>query len=334
MNSTLIKSDIELKEYSSFRIGGKANHFAEPVNCEELIQILDLLKKEQLRPFFFGFGSNLLFPDHPSADSCYISLQRLNRFRIHEGQFIASAGLPLSILSIIGLVANTDLFDFTYLLPGSIGAGIYINARYFEREMAGIVKEIEYLDLEDIGAGNKTISVEECEFSYKTSIFQRKPWLITRAHIPLPAEISNSKNIMQQIQKFLDSNVTSISHLTNFYRAFHKLKSLVKVPDDRRERFVEIEQQRANYRHFDYPSAGSIFKNSRELGKPIGLIIDELGLKGLRSGAAVISPYHGNIIINRGNARADDVINLIDRMADAVFKVYRIRPEPEIVIVR
>ena len=335
MNLSLIKKNIELKEHSSFQIGGRAAFFAEPVNYEEFIQLLDLLDREQLHPFFFGFGSNLLFPDNPSPDCCYISLKRMNQFSIEEDQIIAAAGLPLSILAIIGLASNTDIFDFSYLLPGSIGAAIYINARYFEREISGIVKEIEYLDLEASEAEIKKIRVEDCEFGYKTSIFQKKSWLILKALFSLPAEFSVSKHMNQRLVTFIDNNITSISRLSDFYKSFSELKADIRstVPY-RKDKFLEIEEQRGKYKHFDYPSAGSVFKNSRELGKPIGQIIDELGLKGSRSGAAQISPYHGNIIINTGNAQASEVINLIDRMTDEVFKVYGIRPEPEIVVVK
>jgi UDP-N-acetylmuramate dehydrogenase len=67
-----------------------------------------------------------------------------------------------------------------------------------------------------------------------------------------------------------------------------------------------------------YPCAGSIFKNDRRFGNPTGRIIDSLGLKGERVGAAQVSELHGNIIVNRGNARAADVLELIGRIEERV----------------
>jgi UDP-N-acetylenolpyruvoylglucosamine reductase len=61
-------------------------------------------------------------------------------------------------------------------------------------------------------------------------------------------------------------------------------------------------------------SAGCIFKNPGEI--PAGRLIDELGLKGIRVGGAVVSDVHGNFIINDGNATARDVLNLIDVIKD------------------
>ena len=58
------------------------------------------------------------------------------------------------------------------------------------------------------------------------------------------------------------------------------------------------------------PSAGCIFKNPA--GIAAGRLIDELGLKGCRVGGAVVSNVHANFIINDGNARAGDVLQLIE----------------------
>ena len=57
------------------------------------------------------------------------------------------------------------------------------------------------------------------------------------------------------------------------------------------------------------PSAGCIFKNPEMA--PAGRIVDELGLKGLRIGGAVVSAEHGNFIVNDGKATARDVLALI-----------------------
>jgi UDP-N-acetylenolpyruvoylglucosamine reductase len=58
------------------------------------------------------------------------------------------------------------------------------------------------------------------------------------------------------------------------------------------------------------PSAGCIFKNPATI--PAGRLMDELGLKGLRVGGAMVSLEHGNFIINDGTATARDVLELIE----------------------
>ena len=58
------------------------------------------------------------------------------------------------------------------------------------------------------------------------------------------------------------------------------------------------------------PSAGCMFKNPAAI--PAGKLIDELGLKGLRVGGAMVSAEHGNFLVNEGNATARDVLELIE----------------------
>ncbi len=82
--------------------------------------------------------------------------------------------------------------------------------------------------------------------------------------------------------------------------------------------------------HFAAPSAGSIFKNNRRFGKPTGAIIDSLGLRGLTVGGAKVSDLHANIIVNAGNATANDIRGLVEEVANRVFDCYGYRLEPEI----
>lgn len=58
-------------------------------------------------------------------------------------------------------------------------------------------------------------------------------------------------------------------------------------------------------------SAGCIFKNPSDL-YPAGRLVDELGLKGVRVGGAMVSGVHGNFIVNENDATAADVLELIE----------------------
>lgn len=71
--------------------------------------------------------------------------------------------------------------------------------------------------------------------------------------------------------------------------------------------------------HYRAPCAGSIFKNNRDFGQPSGVLIDQAGFKGLRIGGAQVSPWHGNIIINTGNATASEIRSLIEAVKDGLF---------------
>ncbi len=81
----------------------------------------------------------------------------------------------------------------------------------------------------------------------------------------------------------------------------------------------------------NYPNAGSIFKNPS--GTYAAKLIEAAGLKGLRRGGAQISERHGNFIVNTGNAKATDVLELIHEAQQAVFKKFNIKLELEVKLI-
>lgn len=78
-------------------------------------------------------------------------------------------------------------------------------------------------------------------------------------------------------------------------------------------------------------SCGSVFKNPP--GQAAGRLIEEAGLKGAEEGPAQVSPKHGNYIVNRGGASAEQILALIDRMRAAVRERTGIELELEVRLV-
>ncbi len=97
-----------------------------------------------------------------------------------------------------------------------------------------------------------------------------------------------------------------------------------------RERIVQYLKKRRRTQPVAFASAGSIFKNPK--GDYAGRIIEELGLKGLRIGDAQISDLHANFIINRGRAKAKEVMELINIIRERAKKEKGIELELEIEI--
>ena len=108
------------------------------------------------------------------------------------------------------------------------------------------------------------------------------------------------------------------------------------VPGDREALLSEMAEHRHDREskgHYDAPSAGSVFKNDRAFGRPTGRLIDELGLKGYAVGGAEVSPKHGNIIINTGNATAADILALIESVERRVLDAFGFRLSREVLLV-
>ena len=81
----------------------------------------------------------------------------------------------------------------------------------------------------------------------------------------------------------------------------------------------------------EYPSAGSTFKRGKDF--ITAKLIDEAGLKGYSIGDAMVSTKHSGFIINKGNATAKDVIELVNYIKDEIYKKKKKKIELEVEIV-
>ncbi|MDP4085409.1 MAG: UDP-N-acetylmuramate dehydrogenase [Bacillota bacterium] len=102
-----------------------------------------------------------------------------------------------------------------------------------------------------------------------------------------------------------------------------------------REKIVHEMQKNKDYRKdtqpWNFPCAGSIFRNP--LPNYAGKLIEVAGLKGYSIGGAKISEMHGNFIVNAGNAKAEDVLALIEHVKDTIYHLYEVKMETEVEII-
>jgi UDP-N-acetylmuramate dehydrogenase len=109
------------------------------------------------------------------------------------------------------------------------------------------------------------------------------------------------------------------------------MRFVPSTPEEVRLRIASYREKRRAAAAVTLPNAGSVFKNPE--GDYAGRLIEEAGLKGERAGDAEVSTAHANYIVNRGRARAKDVLALMAIMRDRVFSLKGIVLEPEIKVV-
>lgn len=98
--------------------------------------------------------------------------------------------------------------------------------------------------------------------------------------------------------------------------------------------FAEMQKNkvyRKETQPWNSPCAGSIFRNP--LPNYAGKLIEGAGLKGYSIGGAKVSEMHGNFIVNTGNAKATDVIALIQHIKDKIRQLYQVNIETEVEII-
>ena len=114
------------------------------------------------------------------------------------------------------------------------------------------------------------------------------------------------------------------------------LEALLRMtPGDRAEigrRVQRLWAFKKQTQDWSAPSVGCIFKNPGE-GRGAGWMVDQTGLKGYRVGGAVISPRHANFILNEGNAKAADVLSLVEEARARVLKQFGVRLELEVQVI-
>ncbi|RCW49937.1 MULTISPECIES: UDP-N-acetylmuramate dehydrogenase [unclassified Halanaerobium] len=89
----------------------------------------------------------------------------------------------------------------------------------------------------------------------------------------------------------------------------------------------KLHAKRWSKQPMEQPSAGSIFK--RPPGHYTGPLIEKAGMKGYQIGGAQVSTKHAGFIVNKGNATSDDIINLIEKVKEEVYKISGVRLEVE-----
>lgn len=118
------------------------------------------------------------------------------------------------------------------------------------------------------------------------------------------------------------------------YKDYIILKAKLKLQkgnkDEIKQKMDEYKKYRIEKQPLDYPNAGSIFKRGNDF--ITAKLIDEAGLKGYRIGDAEVSLKHGGFIINKGNATAKDVLQVVKHVEEEIFKKFGKKIELEIEI--
>ena len=100
---------------------------------------------------------------------------------------------------------------------------------------------------------------------------------------------------------------------------------------DIKEVMKTLQHKRKQTQPLEYPNAGSVFRNPP--GYSAGRLIEQAGWKGYRVGDAEVSEKHANFIVNKGNAKADDVLELIRIIQQDIKNKYGLVLEKEIKII-
>src|SRR5690554_494982 len=123
----LVKWEEQLANYTSFKVGGVATCIVYPEDETKLIQLLKLLRAEQIKYKVLGNGSNVIFSDKP-YEGVIIKLDRFQGLQREETVVTVGAGYDLMKLAY--QLSNLGLsgLEFATGIPGTVGGAIFMNA--------------------------------------------------------------------------------------------------------------------------------------------------------------------------------------------------------------
>lgn len=192
-----VEEHASLKNLNTYHIDGKAKYLVSPNSINDLIQIIKIIKENDLQYFVLGNGSNIVLNDR-EYNGVIIRLNQLNGIEIHPQLNMAYAEAGAMLPKLVQEAVNNSLMglEFAAGIPGTIGGSIYGNAGAYNSCILDYVTSVTVLD-EDLNV--KVIEHENITYSYRTSMFkEEKKYIILAAKFFLKeGDQSNSLNIIE-----------------------------------------------------------------------------------------------------------------------------------------
>lgn len=287
---TAFRENEPMSKHLNFRIGGPARYFVEAKNSAEVVEAVKIAGDAGMPFFALGGGSNTLVGDG-GYDGLVIKLA--NRTWTVDGTRVtAEAGVISAALARATAERGLRGFEWAISLPGTIGGAVRGNAGCFGGETKDTIESVRVVH----DGLLQTLHRNELQHGYRHSVFKQPE----RTHdIVLDATFvlkqGDRAEAMAQLEKHLAGRKASQPLGSSSAGCMFKNYEYADEAD------VATLDAR-------YPIPADMRARKRIAA---GWIIDQLGLKGTRVGDAQVSETHGNFLVNRGNATADEVMQLI-----------------------
>lgn len=333
-----VMTNISLKQYTTMKLEGEARYMATVDSASDVVSLYRNARKENLPIFVLGGGSNVI--THDEVFEGIVLLNKIKGFevisetdettdvKIGAGEVWDEVVEKSIGLGLQGIEAMSGI-------PGTAGAAPVQNVGAYGQEIADTLISLEAYDSKTDTI--VTISADECDFSYRNSIFRDKEkGRYCILNITLRLNKAESKPpYYASLQRYIDENDIREVNLSVIRVAVLNIRS-EKLPDPA-----------------ELPSAGSFFKNAlvekwklEELQKeysdipnyamsdgkykiPTGWLIDKAGLRGYRSHGMRVYEKNALVLVNDSATGYDDLAAIREEIVQIVFDKFGIKIEQE-----
>lgn len=267
-----------LWRHSSWKIGGPADFFIEPIDRSQLIRSIAFAEQRRFPWLVIGQGTNLLFADEGYRGLVIKVGKAFGHIRVEGSEIETGAGVLACRLARAGCQAGLTGLEHIVGIPGTLGGLIVMNGGSLRKAVGD---NLIWVDVLDDRMQVDRVPRDACGFGYRTSRFQSEHSVLLAARLRLERRPSPEVR-----------------------------RAMLGILRDRRRKFPRKLPNCGSV----FKSSPSLF----QMAGPPGRIIEECGFKGRRVGNAEVSPMHANFINNLGQARAADVLELIGEIVETV----------------
>jgi UDP-N-acetylmuramate dehydrogenase len=269
-----------LSKHTHFKIGGPATALALPETISDLVTLGNFVTKYKVPIQIIGLGSNLLVRDEGVDALCLKTLRMPSTLVKEEDGIRVGAGVTVAALLRKAASEGWAGFEVISGIPGTIGGIVTMNGGTHLGEASDRLLSVSTFDFSHPDLGIRARVGDELKFSYRKN------------HFLNPSEI-----IVDSLWRLEPGNPVEI-----------------------REKLDTLYRRRKQTQPLDFPSCGSVFKNPNGSELRAWQVIDQVGLRGHRIGNAQFSEKHPNWILNLGDAKAKDVLSLIETAKEKALK--------------
>jgi UDP-N-acetylmuramate dehydrogenase len=175
--------DADMREYTSFKAGGKADLLVIPTSEEELIAILGRLNQISIPFIVMGKGTNLLVRDGGYRGVIIRFEEAFSEIQVFGTDVKAGAGATLAAVARVAMEHGLTGFEFASGIPGSLGGGAFMNAGAYDGEMKEVVREVHVLSYD--GLHSRDVSNDEMAYGYRLSSLMATHEIVLNATLRL-----------------------------------------------------------------------------------------------------------------------------------------------------
>lgn len=171
-----------MKNHTTFKIGGPCDVLVMPNTIEQILNVLNLVKENDLAYMIIGNGSNLLVSDEGIRKVIVKLHKNFSKITLEGNKITSQAGATLKEIADFALENKLQGFEFASGIPGDLGGAVTMNAGAYGGEMKDVLESVKVID-KDLNVLD--IDAKDMSLRYRNSRVQDEGLIVLEAVINL-----------------------------------------------------------------------------------------------------------------------------------------------------